>query len=160
MSAVVPAVVLRLIKNSNLSTLPLRIVGESIMSSDGFSYQSKKMGKINFFFFPNVSWEGDLLTTDCCEDTSKVNEMRKARTDRWDNTQGRFKGPERRGTSFQGKREMTFQSPSGLMWRRDGELWNICFEEWPREEGGWERTAWKDGDLDNTNTENESSACV
>lgn len=126
-AAVVPAVVLRLIKNSNLSTLPLRIVGESIMSSDGFSYQSKKMGK-KLFFFSNVSWEGDLLTTNCCEDTSKVNEMRKVRTDRWDSTQGRSKGPERRSTSFQGKREMTFQSPSGLMWRRDGELCFICGE--------------------------------
>lgn len=57
-----------------------------------------------------------MLTTNCWDDTSKVNEMRKVRTDRWDNTRGRSEGPERRGNKFLGeKREMTFQSLSGLI---------------------------------------------
>lgn len=45
------------------------------------------------------------------EDASKVNEMRKVRMDRWDNTRGRSEGP----ASLR-KREITFHSLSGVIW--------------------------------------------
>ncbi len=62
----------------------------------------EKIPKILFFFFSSVLWEEDSLTTNCCRDTSEVNETRKVRTDRSEHTQGRSEGEQRCG-KFPGK---------------------------------------------------------
>lgn len=55
--------------------------------------------------------------------------MRKVRTDRWDNTRGRSEDGECCGTSLRGKRAITFQSLSVLIWRRErGVVHFICGE--------------------------------
>lgn len=86
--------------------------------------------------------------------------MRKESTDGWDNTRGRSEGPERHGTSFQGKMGNDISISIRCDLEVGGEAvfhlrGKICFEKWPREERGGE--AWTaredgDGDLDNTNT--------